>query len=92
MESGGLPSCLESDEEEAGDRIPNLSGTDWPRGPYLAMRDIPLASKDCGNGALRAVLRLSTGDFGYWYSLGGEPNCDVGGELSPESRAEWFWY
>lgn len=77
--SGGLPSCLDSDEN-VGDCMPNLSGTDCPSGPYFAMFEMPFESNDCGRGALRAVRRFSTGDRGSWESLGGDPNCEVGGE------------
>jgi hypothetical protein len=62
-----------------------LSGTDCPIGPYLAICDMPLESKDCGRGALRAVRAFSMGDLSS-ESLGGDPKADRGGEFSAESK------
>lgn len=75
MVSGGLPSFMFLERlDDGGDRIPNLSGTDWPNGPNLAICGRLFASNEAGSGALRADLMLSVPCLCSMLSPGGDPN------------------
>lgn len=86
-ESGGLASLLLREEAAPGDEngVGPETGAEVPVFPNGARFKGSLGSNDCGIGTFKAVRTWLTGDFGKRESFGGEPNCEVGGELTAES-------
>jgi hypothetical protein len=77
-----LPSFA-APSDPGGDSRPNLDGTEEAIGPFLAIQDTPLLSKEAGSGASKTLKPfVATGDMAYRLisSSRGEPYCDVGWE------------